>query len=357
MYYDEPAFGPIRDLLADPSVTEIMIVGVDKLYAEKGGRMLEVPRRFKDDRQLNFLVNRMLEPTRRAVSTSHPFVDFRLPDGSRVNITIPPISLVGTLVTIRKFTRSLSTLDDLVAAGTISKKMASLLVAGVKGRLNIIFSGATGSGKTTTLGILSNFISPDERIITIEDTAELQLQQKHVVAMETRRANVEGRGEVQMADLLTNSLRMRPTRIIVGEVRGPEAFDMLQAILSGHQGCMAVLHASNPIDAASRLEMMSMSGRLQLPVWVIRKQIAAAVDLIVQHEIRPCGGRKITFISEVSGVDTEGNVEIKDLFVYRREGTGKDGREVGSWAPTGVKPGFLEKCARMGVALPDDIFT
>ncbi|MCD6304096.1 MAG: CpaF family protein [Planctomycetes bacterium] len=353
-FLDNPALAPIRDLMLDPEVSEIMINGPRQVYIERRGRMQPHPLKFADAEQLRRLIEILLRPTGRAVSSATPFADFRLPDGSRGNVVIPPLALDGPVVTIRKFTRHLATVTDLIEAGTICERMAVLLAAAVKGRANIIFSGAAGTGKTTTLGIFSRYIPADERIITIEDTAELQLQQDHVVRLECRRANLEGKGEVTLADLLKNSLRMRPTRIIVGEVRGEEAMDMLQAIATGHQGCLAVLHASSPVDAVSRLEMLALARGLMLPLWAIHKQIASAIDVIVQHEQLADGSRKITHVTEVAGVEDE-RVVLRDIFHYRRIGADSSGREIGEWKCTGVRPGFLEKCRKRGVTVADAV--
>jgi pilus assembly protein CpaF len=355
MFLDHPGIQPIRGLLTDPEVTEIMVNGPGQVFVERSGVMEPCPVRFRDDEQVHRLIEALLQPSGRAVSTASPFADFRLPDGSRGNVVIPPLALNGPVVTIRKFTRQLTKVNDLLRVGTLSKRMAYLLCAAVKARANIVFSGATGTGKTTTLGILSHYIPETERIITIEDTAELQLRQKHVVRLECRRANLEGKGAVTMGDLVRNSLRMRPTRIIVGEIRGDEAIDMLQAIASGHQGCLAVLHASSPLDAVSRLETMSLSRGLMLPLWAIHRQIAAAIDLVVQHELLPDGARKITRITELAGV-TDGEVVLNDLFEYRRRGTDTAGREVGNWHCSGVRPHFLDKCEKMGIKVPPDVY-
>jgi len=355
MYLDHPAIAPIRALLTDPEVTEIMINGPDVVYVERGGVMQPHALQFADVRQLDLLIAALLQSSGRSVSPSDPYVDFRLPDGSRGNVIIPPLALNGPVVTIRKFTRSLSNVADLIQAGTLSKRMAHLLAVAVKGRANILFSGATGTGKTTTLGILSRFIPETERIVTIEDTAELQLQQKHVVRLECRHANVEGKGAVDLAQLLRNALRMRPTRILVGEIRGDEAVDMLQAILSGHEGCLAVIHAGSPVDAVSRLEMMSLSRGLLLPLWAIHKQIVAAIDLIVQHHMLADGTRKITYITEPAGIEND-QIVLRDLFAYRRRGADPSGRELGEWVSIGTKPRFLEKCEKMGFTLPPEVY-
>jgi len=355
MQPSNPALGPIRELMEDPDVTEIMINGPEQVYVERHGLMELTGVRFADADDLRRLVEVLLRPTGRAVSSATPYADFRLADGSRGNVVIPPIALNGPVVTIRKFTRLLTGVDDLIAAGTLNRPMARLLAAAVEARANIIFSGATGTGKTTTLGILSRYIPEGERIITIEDTAELNLQQPHVVRMECRRPNLEGKGEVTLAELVRNSLRMRPTRIIVGEIRGSEAVDMLQAISSGHEGCLAVLHASSPIDAVSRLEMMSLSRGLMLPLWAVHKQIAAAIDLIVQHDLLIDGTRKITRITELAGVEGD-RIALNDLFTYQRRGTNNLGREVGKWACSGIHPQFSRKCEKLGVALPAEAY-
>ena len=355
MFLEHPAIAPIRELLLDPEITEIMINGPETIYVERGGVMQLYPKKFADAEQVDRLIGALLGPSGRAVSSSTPFADFRLPDGSRGNVVIAPIALNGPVVTIRKFTKSLTKTTDLLRAETLSQRMAYLLAAAVKARANILFAGATGTGKTTTLGILSRYIPEDERIITIEDTAELQLQQRHVVRLECRRANLEGKGAVALPELVRNSLRMRPTRIIVGEVRGAEAVDMLQAISSGHEGCLAVIHSSSPLDAVSRLEMMLLSRGLMLPLWAIHKQIASAIDLIVQHELLIDGTRKITHITELAGVEGD-RIVLQDLFTYERQGADKTGREIGQWTCSGVEPRFLEKCRKLGVAVPPEVY-
>ena len=350
-YADHPAVEPIRDLLLDPRITEIMINGPGTLYVEMDGRMTPVRRRFDSARAVQQLMDRLLEPTGRSISTAAPYTDFRLPDGSRVNVIIPPVSLDGPTITIRKFTKRLKEIDDLVAVGTMSDRMACVLGAAIEARANIIFSGATGTGKTTTLGILSARIPESDRIITIEDTAELQLRQKHVVRLECRPPNQEGKGTITLSQLLRNSLRMRPTRIIVGEIRGDEAVDMLQAIATGHEGCLAVLHASSPLDAISRLETMSLSRGLLLPLWAIHNQIAAAIDLIVQHELLPDGTRKITRVAEVCGVE-DNRVILHNVFEYQRQGRDEAGRELGRWVCGGSQARLLRKCEHLGVEIP-----
>ena len=346
-----PGFEPIRPLMLDPEVTEIMINGPRQVFMERRGRMELAPFKFDSERQLNTLIELMVRPSGRSVDAQTPYVDCRLPDGSRVNVIIPPLSLGGPAVTIRKFTQSLKEVKDLVRAGTLSEPMAELLCAAIRSRLNIVFAGATGTGKTTTLSILSTQIPESERIITIEDTAELQLRQPNVVRLECRRASVEGTGAVTSEHLFRNSLRMRPTRIIVGEIRGAEAVEMIQAISSGHQGCLAVLHASSPTDAASRLAMMMLSRGLHLPLWAINKQIADAIDLIVQHELLLDGTRKITHITEVVGVAGAAgeHLELRDLFRFEHEGPDETGRVPGEFVATGTEPGFLGKLRKAGV--------
>jgi pilus assembly protein CpaF len=354
-----PGFGPIRPLMLDPEVTEIMINGPRQVFMERRGRMELAPFKFESDRQLNTLIEQMTRPSGRSVDAQAPYVDCRLPDGSRVNVIIPPLSLGGPAVTIRKFTQTIKEVKDLVDAGTLNEPMAELLGAAIRSRLNIVFAGATGTGKTTTLSILSTQIPETERIITIEDTAELQLRQPNVVRLECRRASVEGAGAVTSEQLFRNSLRMRPTRIIVGEIRGAEAVEMIQAISSGHDGCLAVLHASSPTDAASRLAMMLLSRGLHLPLWAINRQIADAIDLIVQHELLPDGTRKITHITEVVGTaGRDGDqLQLQDLFEFRHEGPDETGRVPGAFVATGAEPGFLGKLRKAGVELPEGLFT
>ena len=345
--FDQPGMEPIRSLLEDPEITEIMINGPNQVYVERDGAMELHPTRLRDVDQLAFLIETMINPTQREVNTSQPYVDFSLPDGSRVNVILPPLSLIGPVVTIRKFTKSIRRVDDLIRRGTLDDRMAELLLAAIRGQLNIVFSGSTGSGKTTTLNVLSSYIPSSERIVTIEDTAELMLEQDHVVRLETRLPNAEGRGEVTIGDMFRNSLRMRPDRIIVGEVRSAEAVDMLQAIASGHEGSLVVLHAASPVEVISRLEVMILSAGLQLPLWAVHRQISAALDLIVQQEQLPDGTRKIVDIAEVGDV-IEGTVEVRNLFTYDRSAD--------AWRCTGVRPSFLDKLAHRQVTLREEIF-
>jgi pilus assembly protein CpaF len=354
-YLEHPALESLRPLLVDPEITEIMINGPSQVYVERRGVLQPDPLVFEDPRQLELVMSALLQFSGRSVTASAPYIDFRLPDGSRGNVIIPPLALNGPTITIRKFTKTVTTTSDLLKMRTMSKRMAQLMAAAVRGKANIIFSGATGTGKTTTLSILSRYIPESERIITIEDTAELQLHQKHVVRLECRGANIEGKGAITLAHLVRNALRMRPTRIIVGEIRGDEAVDMLQSISSGHQGCLAVLHASTPLDAVSRLELMSLSRGLLLPLWAIHRQIAGAIDIIVQHDFTSDGTRKISRITEVAGVEGD-HVVLRDLFEYQRLRTDPAGREVGQWVSGGGKPRFLTKCEKMGFTLPPEVY-
>jgi len=353
---DEMAgFGAIEPLLKDPRVSEIMINGPRKIYAERNGKTELTGISFDDETQVMYLVNKMLTPTRRHVDEAFPFTDISLPDGSRVNIVIPPLALDGPTVTIRKFLKEIKSADDLVKLGTMDKRMSDFLVAAIKAKLNIIFSGATGAGKTTTLNVLSTYIDDEERIITIEDTAELHLSQEHVVRLESRHSNIEGRGEVSIRDLFKNSLRMRPDRIILGEIRGSEAIDMLQAICSGHHGSLVVLHANSPMDVIYRIETMILTSGLPISMEAIHRQIAAAVNLIVQQEQLSDGSRKITHITQINGLK-EGRAILEDLFVYDFEGLDADGKAKGRWNSTGVIPLSLPVFKKAGIELPQGIF-
>ena len=350
---DRPGVALISHLLEDPSITEIMINGHHQVFVERDGRMQEVPSPFGSPSQLDLLVDNLVVSAGRGVNARTPMVDLRMDDGSRVNICIPPVSLHGATVTIRKFTHAVKTLRDLVSHGTLTWRMAEFLSCAVRARLNLVFSGGTGSGKTTTLGILANEIRSGERIVVIEDTAELDLAVRHCVRLEARRANNEGAGAITLADLLRNSLRMRPTRIIVGEIRGDEAFEMINAMTSGHDGSMAVLHASSPAHAVARLEMMLLSRGLELPLWAIQKQIGTSVDLIVQHQIMQDGVRRLTHVSEVShGAD--GRVALDHLFEYRLDGYDAEGRAIGAFVARGTRqPKFHEKLRLVAGAAVD----
>jgi pilus assembly protein CpaF len=348
-------FGPLENAIRDPSVTEIMINGPKKVYIERGGKKQLSDITFDDERQVMFLIYRILAPTRRRVDESYPYTDVSMDDGSRLNIIIPPLALDGPTVTIRKFLKELSRVEDFIKLGTIDQRMADFLIACVKAKVNMLFSGATGSGKTTTLNMLSSYISNDERIVTIEDTAELHLAQEHVVRLETRQPNIEGKGEVTIRDLFKNSLRMRPGRIILGEARGPEALDMLQAMCSGHRGALAVLHASSPQDVIYRLETMVLTSGIPINLPAIHRQIAAAINLIIQHEQLPDGSRKITHLTQVNGIKDD-QIVLDDIFTYDLEGVSVDGKVSGRFKATGVIPAFYSLFNRAGINLPKELF-
>ena len=347
--------GPIEPFLKDDAVTEIMINGPKKIYVEKMGKIHLTQARFQDQAHLMAIIEKIVSPLGRHVDEASPIVDARLEDGSRVNIVIPPLSLSGPCVTIRKFSRIPLLIEDLIAYGTLSEQMASFLRACVKAKLNIMVSGGTGSGKTTTLNVLSSFIPSDERIVTIEDAAELRLEQPHVVTLESRPPNIEGKGAVTIRDLVKNALRMRPDRIIVGEVRGGEALDMLQAMNTGHDGSLTTAHANSPRDVLSRLETMVLMSGFDLPVTAIRSQISSALDLIIHQSRIQDGSRKITYITEVQQM--EGNVIVlQDLFRYHQTGFDENGKSQGSFVYTGLQPQFLTKFKIHGVDIPKDLF-
>src|SRR3989338_48602 len=347
-------FGPLKALLEDKAVTEIMVNGPKKVYVEKEGRMLLSDITFENNQHLLYIIQKILMPTRRHVDELSPFTDVSLPDGSRVNIIIPPVSLTGPVITIRKFIKEFGSIEDLVTLDTLSRDMADFLIAAIRAKLNIIFSGATGSGKTTTLNILSTYISTRERIVTIEDTAELRLNQEHVVSLEARPGNIEGKGDITIRDLFRNTLRMRPGRIILGEVRSGEALDMLQAMCSGHDGSLAVLHASSPLDVVSRIETMILTSGINIPVWAIKKQIASSLNLIIQQEQLADGSRKITHITEVRGLDKD-ELVLQDLFSYEIEGV-QDSKVKGTWKKYGAVPLFFSRFKKKGVELSEEIF-
>ena len=347
-------FGPLKALLEDKAVTEIMVNGPKKVYVEKEGKMFLSDITFENNQHLLYIIQKILMPTRRHVDELSPFTDVSLPDGSRVNIIIPPVSLTGPVITIRKFIKEFGSIEDLVTLDTLSRDMADFLIAAIRAKLNIIFSGATGSGKTTTLNILSTYISTRERIVTIEDTAELRLNQEHVVSLEARPGNIEGKGDITIRDLFRNTLRMRPGRIILGEVRSGEALDMLQAMCSGHEGSLAVLHASSPLDVVSRIETMILTSGINIPVWAIKKQIASSLNLIIQQEQLADGSRKITHITEARGLDKD-ELVLQDLFSYEIEGV-EDSKVKGTWKKHGVVPLFFSRFKKKGVELNEAIF-
>ncbi len=347
--------GPIESLLKDESVTEIMVNGYQKIFVERMGKLMQTDIRFHDDDHLMNIIQRILSPLGRRIDEASPLVDARLEDGSRVNIIIPPLSLVGPVLTIRKFSKNPLTLDNLINFGTIDRKMANFLQACVAARINILVSGGTGSGKTTTLNALSSFIAGNERIVTIEDAAELQLQQPHVVTLESRPANVEGKGQITIRDLVRNALRMRPDRIIVGEVRSGEALDMLQAMNTGHDGSLTTAHANSPRDALSRLETMVLMSGFDLPIRAIREQISSAIDLIVHQARIKDGSRKITHITEVQHLEGD-TITTQDIFNYEMTGIDENGKATGHFIATGLRPSFMERFSTNGIELPPEMF-
>jgi pilus assembly protein CpaF len=351
---DALGFGPIQSLLDDDVVTEIMVNGPSQIYVERGGKLFATDVEFDNADHVMRIIDRIVSPLGRRIDESSPYVDARLPDGSRVNAIIPPISLVGPVLTIRKFARTPLTVADLVRNGSLSDEMAEFLQACVHARLNMIVSGGTGSGKTTLLNVLSSFIPLDERIVTIEDAAELQLNKEHLVSLEARPANIEGKGQVTIRDLVANSLRMRPDRIVVGEVRRGEALDMLSAMNTGHDGSMTTAHANSPRDVLARLETMVLMAGMDLPLKAVRDQISKAVDLVVHAARLQDGSRRITHISEIQGM--EGDViTMQDIFEFQQTGF-RDGHVLGSLRPTGIRPKFVDRFAALGVVLPSGLF-
>ena len=347
--------GPIESLLKDPSITEIMVNGPKKVFIERMGKLQLSGVQFHDDAHVMNIIERILSPIGRHIDESTPLVDARLKDGSRVNIIIPPLALCGPCITIRKFAQKALSVENLISFGTLDRKMADFIRACIQARINILVSGGTGSGKTTTLNVLSSFIPENERIVTIEDAAELKLQQTHVVTLESRPANIEGSGQITIRDLVKNALRMRPDRIIVGEVRSGEALDMLQAMNTGHDGSLTTAHANTPRDALSRLETMVLMAGFEMPVRAIREQISSAIELILQQSRLKDGSRKITYITEVQHM--EGDViTTQDLFRFEQTGMDADGKLTGHFVSTGMQPSFMEKFQTNGVELPEDFF-
>ncbi len=352
-------YGPLEPFLHDDTVSEIMVNGSDSVYIERSGKIEHTGAAFVDDAHLMRIIDKIVSSVGRRIDESSPMVDARLPDGSRVNAIIPPLALRGPTLTIRKFSRDPYTMDDLINFGSISPKAAQFLAACVNGKLNILISGGTGTGKTTTLNAMSAFIPNVERIVTIEDAAELQLQQQHVITLEARPPNIEGEGEVRIRELVRNSLRMRPDRIIVGEVRGPETLDMLQAMNTGHEGSLTTIHANSPRDALARLETLVMTAGVELPHRAIREQIASAFDLMVQITRLVDGSRRITHVSEVLGMESD-VITLQDVFVAKtpdeEQASSTGSRLLGELECTGLKPHFLEKMATNGVVLPPHFF-
>jgi len=348
--------GPIEALRKDDAITEIMVNGPRQVFVERMGKLELTDAKFHDTAHLMNIIERILTPLGRRVDESSPLVDARLEDGSRVNIIIPPLSLVGPCLTIRKFSKTPLSVDNLISFGTMDEKMATFLRACVKARINILVSGGTGSGKTTTLNVISSFIPEGERIVTIEDAAELRLQQQHVVTLEARPANLEGKGAITIRDLVRNALRMRPDRIIVGEVRTGEALDMLQAMNTGHDGSLTTAHANSPRDVLSRLETMVMMSGLELPERAIREQISSAIDLIIHQARLRDGSRKITYITEVQKMEGT-TITTQDIFRFEQTGFDNNGKILGHFVPTGLQPSFLEKFEVSGIKLPDGFFT
>ena len=347
--------GPLEPLLKDPTVSDILANTHAQVFVERAGRLELTPVRFKDDRHLLRIIGKIVNAVGRRVDESQPWVDARLADGSRVNAMIPPCAVDGPLLSIRKFSRTPLTFERLVEIGSINQAMTELLSRVVRCRLNVLISGGTGSGKTTTLNALSSFISDSERIVTIEDAAELQLQQTHVARMETRPPNIEGRGEVTQRDLLRNALRMRPDRIIVGEVRGAEALDMLQAMNTGHEGSMTTIHANTPRDALSRLEQMIGMTGIDFPMRSMRAQIASAIHVVVQIQRMSDGRRRLVSLQEITGMEGE-VVSMQEIFAFRRTGTDAEGRIQGHFAATGVRPKFARRLEEWGMPLPEHLF-
>jgi len=347
--------GPIEPLLSDPDISDILVNRYNQVYIEKFGKLHKVDVTFRDDSHLLQIIDRIVSKIGRRVDESSPYVDARLPDGSRVNAIIPPLALDGPVLSIRRFGVDPLKMSDLLAFGSVTNDMAKILAGCVKARLNILISGGSGTGKTTLLNILSEYIPDDERIVTIEDSAELQLKQEHVVRLETRPANIEGKGEVTQRDLVRNTLRMRPDRIIVGEVRGGEALDMLQAMNTGHDGSLSTVHSNTARDALARLETMVLMAGMDLPERAIREQITSAINLIVHLQRVSDGSRKVVNISEITGMEGQ-TIVMQDIFVYEKKGIGPDKRVIGEFVPTGVRPWFMEKLRVSGFEISPHMF-
>lgn len=352
---DAIAFGPITPLLNDPDISEVMVNGPDKVYIERKGKLELSDVCFRNNNHVMHVIEKIVAPLGRRIDESMPMVDARLPDGSRVNAIIPPLALNGPTITIRKFFKDPLSIEDMVRFGTLTPQIADFLEACVKSRLNIVVSGGTGSGKTTTLNVLSSFIPDDERIVTIEDAAELQLRQEHLITLESRPPNIEGKGSITIRDLVRNALRMRPDRIVIGEVRSGEALDMLQAMNTGHDGSLTTGHANTPRDILSRLETMVLMAGMELPVKAIREQISSAIDLIIQQSRMRDGSRKITHITEVQGMEGD-IIVLQDIYLYKQEGADSEGMIKGRFAATGIRPKFLGQLEAHGITLPFEVF-
>jgi pilus assembly protein CpaF len=347
--------GPLEPLLQDPGISDILVNGHKEVYVERGGVLEETRIMFKDDAHLMHIIDKIVSAVGRRVDESSPMVDARLPDGSRVNVVIPPLSIDGPHMSIRRFGHIPISEDDLLANQTLTPPMLELLKGAVSSRLNVVISGGTGAGKTTLLNVLSGYISDRERIVTIEDSAELRLKQRHVVRLECRPANVEGKGAVMQRQLVINSLRMRPNRIVLGEVRGEEALDMLQAMNTGHDGSLTTIHANSPRDAIARMETMAMMANLNLPEQAIRKQIASAITVVVQVSRFHDGMRRVTHISEITGMEDD-VVSMQDVFVFDKQGVSPDGHTLGTFTATGIRPKFADKLAASGVSFAPGFF-
>jgi pilus assembly protein CpaF len=348
-------FGPIQSLLEDASVTEVMVNRCDRVYVERNGKPMRTEITFDDDAHVRRIIDRIVKPLGRRLDADSPLVDARLPDGSRVNAVIPPVAVHGSCITIRKFSKTRLGLDELVQFGAMPAAVSTFLRACVAARLNIVVCGGTGSGKTTLLNALSGCIPDHERIVTIEDAAELKLHQDHVITLEAKPANHDGSGEVSIRELVKNALRMRPERIIVGECRGAEALDMLQAMNTGHDGSLTTLHANTPRDAISRIETMALMAGIDFPVRVIREQMGSAIQLFVQQARLRDGSRRITHVTEMGGMEGD-RIVLQELFRFREEGTGTDGKIIGSLQATGIRPNFMPKIEAIGIQIKNDTF-
>lgn len=352
---EQLGYGPIEEFLADESINEIMVNGAQRIFIERNGALAETDRHFDDDNQVLRVIDRMLHPLGRRVDSDHPMADARLPDGSRINIIIPPASVDGPCITIRKFLQNRMTIEDLIHTGSLTEHMAEFLQACVVARLNILISGPTSSGKTTLLNIMSGFIPGNQRIVTIEDAVELQLKQRHVIRLETQAANTDGIGAASTRDLVRNALRMRPDRIIVGEVRSGETLDMIQAMNTGHHGSITTVHANSPRDAVARLETMAMMAELDIPLLAIRRQIASAINLVIHISRLTDGSRRVTHITEISGMEGD-VVTMSDIFKFEQTGVGADGKIQGVIKPTGLRPMFTPRLEVVGYKLRSEIF-